>query len=418
MADVTFGAALSRLWPRCPVPLRDGMIATAPAVFAKYGFTPLVIAHFMAQISHECGCGREIVENLNYSPEGIVKTWPSRFKSIGESMPFAHNPEKLANKVYNGRMGNRAGSGDGWKFRGRGGTNTTGHDGYFKLAQKTALDLINDPDLVNRPDLFIECAVIDFILCGCVPFAQRDDLRGVTYHLNGGFIGLSQREDWLRRCKSALLPVHGPEALAPAPVARSAGELHYGDRSYEVKGLQRELREKGYAVGTDDGEFHEGTRGAVAKLQLDHGLPATGIVDEATKDALARSAGAPIGEARATATVKDLRQAGSRTIAGADRIGSIGWLKTLLGIGGAAAAGGAEKGALDLDTVQSGIDKAHQAASIVDQLKGFAKPLLTHPAFLPIAVAIAIAGIVIVLEARRIRAARVEDHRSAANMGR
>jgi putative chitinase len=425
MTDASSGAALTRLWPRAPKPLLEGIIATAPAVFEKYGFTPLVQAHFWAQVSHECGAGRELVENGNYSPEGIVKTWPSRFHSLAEAIPFAHNPRKLFNKVYNGRMGNLPGSDMGWTFRGRGGTNTTGHDGYYELAKKTALDLVGDPDLVNRPDMFLECAVVDFILCGCVPFAQRDDARGVTKHLNGGLIGLAQREVWLKAWKSALLPVHGQEALFPAPAPRAEGELRFGDHGFEVKGLQGGLKAKNYACGTDDGDYLEGTRGAIAKFQLDHGLPSTGIADPATKEALAKSPGAPIGEARTAATVKDLREAGSRTVAGADRIGFIAWIKTALGLGVGGGAVAGHTGTLDLDTVQTGIDKAQQAAGMLDQFKGvaagflgFLKPVLVHPAVLPIAVAIAVGGVLLLIESRRIKRARLEDHRSTANMGR
>ena len=342
MTDATFGGALTRLWSNASKPLLEGIIASAPSVFAKYGITtPLLAAHVMAQISHECGAGHDVVENLNYSPQGIVRTWPSRFPSLAEAIPFAHKPQDLANKVYNGRMGNKPGSNMGWTFRGRGGCNTTGHDAYYALAQKMALDLLNNPDLVNRPDLFLECAVVDFIMCGCVPFAKNDDLRGVTHHLNGGFIGLAEREVWLKQWKSALLPVHGQEALFPAPAPRTEGELRFGDSGFEVKGLQGGLKAKNYACGIDDGDYLEGTRGAVAKFQLDHGLPATGVADSATKEVLAKSPGAPIAEARAAATVQDLREAGSRTVAGADRVSFIGKLKTWLGlgIGGGAVAG-------------------------------------------------------------------------------
>ncbi len=408
--DASFGGALARLWPGCPAPLREGIIATAPAVFEKYGFTPLVIAHFMAQISHECGAGRETVENLNYSPEGIVKTWPSRFASIAAAVPYAHSPQALANKVYNGRMGNKPGSNMGWTFRGRGATNTTGHDGYYALAQKTALDLVNDPDLVNKPELFLECGVVDFILCGCVPFAKADDVRNVTRHLNGGLIGLAEREDWLRRWKSALLPVHGQEALFPAPAPRSEGELRFGDSGFEVKGLQGGLKAKNYPCGTDDGNYLEGTRGAVAKFQLDHGMPGTGVADRATRDLLEKSPGAPIAEARATATVQDLREKGSRTIASADRLNPLGWILKITGFGTAGAA-------VDLDGVQSAVDKAQQAKGLFESARELAAPLLASP-LLPIGVAIGVVGILIVIEVSRIRRARLEDHRSTANMGR
>lgn len=424
MTEASFGAALLRLWPQAPVPLREGIVRTAPAVFEKYGFTPLVIVHFMAQISHECGAGRELVENLNYSPAGIVKTWPSRFHSLADALPFAHHPPELANKVYNGRMGNRPGSNMGWTFRGRGGTNTTGHDGYYALAMKMARDLLNQPDLVNDPDLFLECAVVDFIICGCLPFAKprpgfpQGDIRAVTQHLNGGLIGLAQRQDWSRRWQAALAEVHGVEAVSPSPEPRPEGQLQFGDSGFKVKGLVAGLKANSYSCGADDGDYYEGTRGAVAKFQLDHGLPSTGIADSATQEALARSPGAPIGEARATASVQDLREAGSRTIAQADSLGVLGKLKTLLGFGTVGGAIAEKAGAFDLDTVQTGIDKVQQASGMFDQVKPFLKPLFSGDLVLPVGIAIAVLGIGVLIGVSRIRKFRLEDHRSAANMGR
>lgn len=416
MSNETFGAALARLWPTAKPGIVDGVTRHADAVFAKYGFDAQLVAHFMAQVSHECGGGREIVENGNYSPEGIVRTWPSRFKSISEAMPFAHNATKLFDEVYGGRMGNTR-PGDGSLFRGRGGTNTTGHDGYYKLAQKMALDLLSNPDLVNDPDLFLECAVVDYILCGCVPFAKRGDIRGETHALNGGLIGLAEREAWLKRWKVALQACAGSGELFPEPQP-TPGILKFGDKGFEVKGLQQHLAEKGYACGTDNGEFHEATRRAVGGFQLDHGLPSTGIVDQDTKDALARSPGIPIGEARATATVQDLRDAGSRTIASSDRLDVLGKVKTWLGLGTAGGAIAGHAGAFDLDAVQSGIDKAQQAAGMFDQVKPMLHAVFANPFALPIGLAIGILGIGVLLEVRRIRKIRVDEHRSATNMGR
>lgn len=205
---MAFINTLYNLWPngdeRVPG-LRDGIAGTAPSIFAKYGIdSPLLVAHVMAQLSHECGAGHEVIENLNYSAAGIRKTWPSRFSSVAAAEPYAHNPQKLANKVYNGRMGNRTGSDDGWNFRGRGGSQTTGREGYERVAKQTGLDVVNNPDFLINPAHFLECAVSDFINCGCLPFAKKDDIVGVTKKLNGGTIGLPERKIWLARWKKAL----------------------------------------------------------------------------------------------------------------------------------------------------------------------------------------------------------------------
>src|ERR1700709_1007149 len=139
MPQSSFGEALSRLWPvgDTKIPgLRAGMIASAPVVFAKYGInTPLLAAHVMAQISHECGAGHEVVENLAYSAGRMMQVWPSRFPTMASAQPYAGNPRALANKVYNGRMGNAAGSDDGWNFRGCGAREDNRGGGYARLAR-------------------------------------------------------------------------------------------------------------------------------------------------------------------------------------------------------------------------------------------------------------------------------------------
>jgi putative chitinase len=222
MSQSFFGEALSRLWPHGDEKisgLRAGIIASAPVVFAKYGITtPLLVAHVMAQISHECGAGHDAVENLNYSAGRMMQVWPSRFPTMASAAPYAANPRALANKVYNGRMGNASGSDDGWNFRGRGAAQTTGREGYARLAKATGLDLVNHPDLVNDPLRFLECGVADFVLCGCLPFARADDVLGVTRRLNGGTIGLAQRQVWLAKWKAVL--GSAPIVFAPAPAAR------------------------------------------------------------------------------------------------------------------------------------------------------------------------------------------------------
>ena len=220
---MAFINTLYNLWPNGDekvAGLRDGIAASAPAVFAKYGInSPLLIAHVMAQISHECGAGHDVVENLNYTASRMTQVWPSRFPTIESAQPYANNPKTLANKVYNGRMGNRPGSDDGWNYRGRGASQTTGREGYERVAKATGLDVVNHPDLLIDPAHFLECGVSDFINCGCLPYAKADDVVNVTKKLNGGYIGLSERKVWLSRWKAALGT--GPVVFTPAKPAPS-----------------------------------------------------------------------------------------------------------------------------------------------------------------------------------------------------
>lgn len=238
---MAFINTLYNLWPQGDkkIPgLRDAIAAAAPIVFPKYGIEPsLVVAHYMAQMSLECNGGLEVVENLSYTPRRMCQVWPSRFRSIESAQPYAGNPRALANKVYNGRMGNRGGTDDGYNYRGRGATQTTGHYGYDLLSRAYGLpnaelahlmadrhlvdqgkltlqawqarypiqmDFVSNPDAVNDPANFLECGVVDFILCGCLPYAQKNDIVGVTEKLNGGRTGLADRIAWFRRWQPAL----------------------------------------------------------------------------------------------------------------------------------------------------------------------------------------------------------------------
>lgn len=223
MHRLSFGEALTRLWPQgdCRVAgLRAGMATAAPEVFPRYGITtPDLVAHVMAQISHECGAGRDVVENMNYTASHMMQVWPSRFPTLASAQPYAGNPRALANKVYNGRMGNRSRSDDGWNFRGRGGAQTTGREGYQRVKKSTGLDVIAQPELLIDPRHFLNCAVSDFINCGCLPYAEADDVVGVTRRLNGGTVGLAERKVWLAKWKRELAGMASAPVIASPPLA-------------------------------------------------------------------------------------------------------------------------------------------------------------------------------------------------------
>lgn len=124
-------------------------------------------AYCLATAAHETG-GAMVpnVENLNYtSAERIRAVWPSRFPTVASAEPFVRNAKGLANRVYNGRMGNRPGSNDGWDFRGRGQAHITGREMYAKLDAELDLggELVRNPDLALRPDISARILVIGMI---------------------------------------------------------------------------------------------------------------------------------------------------------------------------------------------------------------------------------------------------------------
>jgi len=100
--------------------------------FAKFGIATVdQQAAFIGQCSHECNHFKTLEENLNYKAETLHKLWPQRFPTMEIANAYSHQPQRIANKVYASRMGNRdEASGDGYRFRGRGAIQLTGHDGY------------------------------------------------------------------------------------------------------------------------------------------------------------------------------------------------------------------------------------------------------------------------------------------------
>lgn len=394
---------MDRMWPKgnSKIPgLIEGIVATAPQVFAKYHIdTPLLVAHVMAQFSEECGAGDEVEENLNYtSPARIAAVWPSRFNTA-TAAAYVRNPQKLADKVYDGRMGNRAGTDDGWNYRGRGASQTTGEEGYAKLGKALGLDLLGHPELVNDPTRFLEAGVCDFILCGCLPYAQRDDIRGVTHHLNGGYIGLADRQAWLTRWKTVLA------AVEPAVV--DDGTLRFGSNSYEVKALQQRLTELGYTVGAVDGDFGNGTRAAVLAFQADNGLATDGEVGDETRRALETAPPKPVTEARATATADDLRAKGSKTVAAADKVNTIAKGGVVLG----GLVGTAKT--VTPDNVQDTITQITGLRAIAESAHELGAWAADHWWL-----GVLVAGSFLWFYGRKVIAARLADHQSGNNMSK
>lgn len=161
--------------------------------FDKYEInTPKRQAAFIGQCAHESNNFKTLQENLNYSVEGLMKTWPSRFPEDMIAKQFARNPEKIANKVYAGRMGNSQ-EGDGWAFRGRGLIQLTGHDNYAAFAVASGLDCVRKPDLILEPDNACLSAGWFWNKKGLNSLADIGDIVTITKRINGGTIGLDDR---------------------------------------------------------------------------------------------------------------------------------------------------------------------------------------------------------------------------------
>lgn len=164
--------------------------------FAKYDInTPKRQAAFIGQCAHESNNFKTLEENLNYSPEGLMRVWPSRFPDLQTAMKYAHNPDAIANKVYGGRMGNGPEeSGDGAKYHGRGLIQLTGKETYDNCGKAIGVDLINQPGLLAQPDYAALSAGWFWNKKGLNALADAGDYETMTKRINGGLLGLDDRK--------------------------------------------------------------------------------------------------------------------------------------------------------------------------------------------------------------------------------
>jgi putative chitinase len=213
--------------------------------------TDLRVAHFVAQICHEAAGLRtteEFASGAAYEPISDIS------KQLGNTQP-----------------------GDGPRYKGRGLIQLTGRANYRKFGAILGLDLEGQPTTAGEPVISLRIACEYWKAKHLNFHADRDDLRTITQLINGGQNGFNDRKDFLAKAKAALQVVPGP--LPPRPTLRS------GDQGDDVTALQTRLRLSGARIGAD-GDFGGGTEGALKQFQQGHGLPATGIADEATWAAL------------------------------------------------------------------------------------------------------------------------------------
>ena len=195
VAPVAQGFKLDALKGHVPQAVIDAIPDTA----ARFGITtPLRLAHFLAQCGHESGGFRAVQENLNYSAKGLCGIFRKYFPSVTVAMQYERKPEKIANKVYANRMGNgNEASGDGWKHRGRGYIQLTGKENYKAFDATVPEDILANPDLVATKYALASAAFFfkkNGLWAICDRGAGMDTVTAVTKRVNGGTIGLADRQ--------------------------------------------------------------------------------------------------------------------------------------------------------------------------------------------------------------------------------
>jgi putative chitinase len=164
--------------------------------------TTFRLAAFLAQIAHESAELKVWKENLNYSAEALVKTWPKRFDKA-KAAAFAKQPEKIANEVYGGRMGN-VNPGDGWKYSGKGPIQLTFADNYKSAGKALGIDLYNKPELALEFSVGFRIAGWFWKSNGLNELADAKKFDSITKKINGGSNGKADRDKYYNRACSVL----------------------------------------------------------------------------------------------------------------------------------------------------------------------------------------------------------------------
>jgi putative chitinase len=266
--------------PRARADYRAKILEDGHAILADHGINenPRRLSHFMAQLYHESGGFSLNEENLNYSAKRLTEVWPNRFPSLTAAQPFANNPEKLANNVYGGRLGNNK-PGDGYRYRGRGMIQLTGRDNYAVFSDLLGIDLEGNPDLAFDGAVALRVAAAYWTqrkLKGersMNALADDDKLRAITYRVNGGFNGFVHREAALDAAKN----IWGDITVGATPRI-----VDRGDFDDDVRRLQILLIEHQRLRGTVDGKFGMGTYRGLFAFKVENRMSGAGYADAAT----------------------------------------------------------------------------------------------------------------------------------------
>ena len=260
------------------------------AVMPKYGInTERRAAHFISQCAHESNNFRSLQENLNYSEKALNAVFGRYFGSASHkrnAAEYARNPEKIANYVYMDefrkyKMGN-VNEGDGWLFRGRGLKQLTGRENYTRFGASINMTAEEAAIYVATPKGAVESACWFWDANNLNDIADTDDVVRMTKKINGGNIGLADRQ---QRYAKAMEVFGNPVSLAEDSgdddfEIEDIGVLRKGCRGEGVKMMQEAM-----GIGAD-GVFGPGTERALKEWQAANGLVADGIAGPATLEKL------------------------------------------------------------------------------------------------------------------------------------
>ena len=188
---------LQQLCPHTKTSILEGYVEPLNTVAEYYEMTQNAarLAGFLAQVTHESGGFTAVKENLNYSKDGLIKTFSKYFTDDSIAKEYARQPEKIANRVYANRMnnGNEA-SGDGYRFCGRGLIQLTGRANYTKFANDLGMSIEDTVAYLETPNGAVASAGWFWDNNNLNQYCDSGDFITLTKRINGGTIGLVDRQ--------------------------------------------------------------------------------------------------------------------------------------------------------------------------------------------------------------------------------
>ena len=188
---------LTAMCPKTKRSILEGFVEPLNTVAEYYEMfeNPRRVAGFLAQIAHESGGFNFVKENLNYSADGLRKIFPKYFPNDDIAKQYARQPERIANRVYANRMNNGPEeTGDGFKFCGRGLIQLTGRANYTKFAQDLDMSIDDTIAYLETPNGAVASAGWFWDNNRLNQYCDNDDFITLTKRINGGTIGLQDRQ--------------------------------------------------------------------------------------------------------------------------------------------------------------------------------------------------------------------------------
>lgn len=262
-------------------------IANAEDLFVKHGVTTrLRMAHFITQIMTETGGLKRLDENMNYSENTLLRVFSRKTISRAKAEEIARKPREIANWVYGARLGNRGrDTDDGWQYRGSGYIQLTGLFNFRKRGAEIGIPIADNPELARQPETGLKAAFAYWTARKINAAADDHDRRRVRVLVNGPSAhGFAQSKVWFNKVWTTAFSnkeVDGSEgATLELAETAVADDKSLFDEILKDSGILRENFSSIEAGAQSEREQ------ALREFQNERGIPETGVLDEATQDAL------------------------------------------------------------------------------------------------------------------------------------